>query len=110
MKGQYPELKYMHASLNGVQLPKKYAITIKRQGMKAGVCDLFLPVGRGGFSGLYIEMKRQKPEKSEISEAQQDYIDFVTRQHYKAIVCYGADEAQAETIRYLKQPPTVYGV
>mgnify|MGYP004433785991 CR=1 FL=1 len=39
------------------QRDARTAANLKRQGVKAGVPDLHLPVARGGYNGLYIELK-----------------------------------------------------
>ena len=55
---QYPQLKLLHSSLNGIKLPIGLAKKAKAGGMLAGVWDLFLPVSLEDYwSGLYIEMK-----------------------------------------------------
>ena len=56
----YPYLQLLHCSLNGVKMTKAQAGRAIAQGMKKGVSDLFLPVKKGVFSGLYIEMKSEK--------------------------------------------------
>ena len=43
--------------LGGGKRDAKTATILKRQGVKAGVPDLHLPVARGGYHGLYIELK-----------------------------------------------------
>ena len=57
---QYPMLNMLHCSLNGVKLSGTQARIAKAQGMLSGVPDLFLPVPKNGFHGLFIEMKSEK--------------------------------------------------
>lgn len=57
VRRQYPDLDLLFASLNGVHLSKSQAGKAKAAGMLAGVYDLMLPVRRGAFSGLIVEMK-----------------------------------------------------
>ena len=45
---------------NGGSRNKLEASNLKKQGVKAGVPDLFLPVGRGSYHGLFIELKSAK--------------------------------------------------
>lgn len=54
----WPELALLHHIPNGGLRGKREAARLKRMGVKAGVPDLCLPVARGGFHGLYVEMKR----------------------------------------------------
>lgn len=113
-EGQYPELRLLHASLNGAKLPYKRnqkggrysseASKLIDEGLKSGVPDLSLPVARGGYFGLYIEMK-VKPNKP--TPAQLDFINLLNEQGYRAVVCYGSDEAIGTLIDYLNMWPTV---
>ena len=65
---EYPELELLNASLNGVRLTIGQAKKVKKSGMRKGYPDLFLPVARGGYHGLYVELKRKKGGK--VSDAQ----------------------------------------
>ena len=76
------------------------AAHLKAQGVKPGVPDICLPVPRGKFTALYIEMKRRK--HAEISEAQRGWIEALNRVGNRAVVCYGWDEAREALIEYLK--------
>jgi hypothetical protein len=96
MTGAYPELRWLHSSLNGIVIPAPLAIRAriinaqKAAGMKKGIPDLFLPVARHGYHGLFIEMKvnNNKP-----TEEQKEFMAFAEEQGYLDKVCYGADEA-----------------
>jgi hypothetical protein len=48
---------YLLAIPNGGQRSKATAARLKAEGVKAGVSDLLLPLRRGGFGGLFLEMK-----------------------------------------------------
>lgn len=43
---------------NGGERPKHAALAMARAGAKPGVPDLFLPLARGGWHGLWLELKR----------------------------------------------------
>ena len=58
---KYPELQDLYAVPNGSYRHIKTAMKAKREGQKAGVPDLVLPISRMGYHALYIEMKRSKP-------------------------------------------------
>lgn len=75
---------------NGGSRNKAEAANLKRQGVKAGVPDLFLPVARCGCHGLFIEMKAQK---GRVSSRQAAWIRLLRAQGYAAYVCYGAKNA-----------------
>lgn len=99
-KKKYPELALAHCSLNGVKLSPGAAVKAKKQGMVAGVPDIFLPIStitkHGDCYGLFIELKRIKGSK--VSPEQKLFMAALEDQGYKCSVCYGADEA-IETIK-----------
>lgn len=86
----YPYLWLLHCSLNGVKMTKVQAVRAIEQGMKKGVADLFLPVKKGIYSGLYIEMKSAK---GRTSIDQSKFLKAVSDNSYAAFVCYSAVEA-----------------
>lgn len=56
----YPHLwddKRIHAIPNGGHRSPQTAITLKREGTRAGVWDIQLTIPRGPYAGLWIEMK-----------------------------------------------------
>ena len=95
----YPELAMLYAIPNGGKRAIKTAVALKKQGVKRGVPDMCLPVSRGGYHGLYIELKRQKG--GVVSETQKSWIAALNTQGYKAIVCHGAEEAIEQIRGYL---------
>ena len=88
--GKYPLLNMLHCSLNGVKLSATQAKIAKSQGMLSGVPDLFLPVPKNGFHGLFIEMKS---EKGRVTENQEWFLSNAEGLGYKTVVCYSASEA-----------------
>ena len=101
MRNQYPELDLLYHIPNGGLRSKPEAVRFKRIGVKAGVPDLFLPVARGGWHGLYVEMKRKNGGR--LSDDQAGWIEALTAQMYRAVVCHGAEEACDEIFRYLTE-------
>ena len=79
---------------NGGSRNKAEAKKLKRQGVRAGVPDLFFPVAKRGYHGLFIELK---VGKNKATEKQLQWLDFLNGQGYKAVVCVGFDSAK-ETI------------
>lgn len=57
IRAQHPCLKLLHHIPNGGRRDKIEAANLKRQGVKPGVPDLHLPVARGGYHSLFVEMK-----------------------------------------------------
>ena len=100
---EHPELELLNASLNGVRLTIGQAKKVKKSGMRKGYPDLFLPVPRGGYHGLYIELKRKKRGKAlEASDDQKWWLRKLTEQGYYTTVCRGFDETTETIINYLK--------
>ena len=87
---KYPMLNMLHCSLNGVKLSKTQAGIAKAQGMLSGVPDLFLPVPRGKYHGLYIEMKHGS---NTLTENQERFLQNAANVGYAVAVCYSAQEA-----------------
>lgn len=88
---KHPELGLCFAIPNGGRRDRIEARHLKEQGVKPGVPDLFLPVARGLWHGLFIELKRQKGGR--VSEAQRRWIADLERQGYRAEVACGWQEA-----------------
>lgn len=101
MRQKYPELWMLYHVPNGGSRNPIEAVHLKAQGVKSGVPDICLPVPRGGYHGLYIEMKRR--EKFHVSKEQKEWILALIKQGYKARVCLGAEDAIMEITKYLKQ-------
>ncbi len=98
MAFRYPDLSLIYHIPNGGKRGKAEAARMKRQGVKAGVPDLCLPVPRSGFHVLYIEMKFGK---GRTSEEQDKWIDNLTAQGYCCVVCFGADAAIHTICEYM---------
>ena len=78
------------------------ALRMKREGVRAGVPDLFLaiPVTQGDkvFHGLFIEMKRKRKSDSSVSEEQLDWQQRLQERGYASEICYG-HQAAIDTIK-----------
>jgi hypothetical protein len=105
MSGKWPELRLLHAIPNGGSRNPIEARHLKEQGVKAGIPDIFLPCARGEWHGLYIEMKRRKGGR--VSDEQREMIRLLIEQGYKAVVCYGWEEAKNVIVEYMKDAATM---
>lgn len=99
MQTQHPELSLLHAIGNGGKRNLIEAARMKREGVKAGVSDIMLPVARNGFHGLYIELK---VGKNKASADQKWWLSETTKQGYYSTVCYGWVEAKEVIEKYLE--------
>lgn len=104
IRERWPELALLHHIKNETTGGAAEVAADKAMGVKKGVPDLCLPVTRGGFHGLYIEMKTPS---GRASEAQRWWVTRLTEQGYRAVVCHGYDAAVAELCWYLSLPKEV---
>ena len=101
IRDRWPELALLHHIKNETTGGAAEVAADKAMGVKKGVPDLCLPVTRGGFHGLYIEMKTPS---GRASDAQRWWVTRLTEQGYRATVCHGYDAAVAELCWYLSLP------
>ena len=90
IRRQWPELALLHHIPNGGNRDPIEAKHLKQQGVKSGVPDLFLPVPRGRYHGLYIEMKT---ETGHTSREQEWWGEKLRIQGYMWEVCHGWQSA-----------------
>lgn len=81
-------------------IPNENAHHKMRQGVQAGVPDLHLPVARGGYHGLWLELKRADHSNGP-SPAQKAWLERLECEGYRCAVCYGAAEAIDAIEQYL---------
>ena len=96
----HPELRLLHHIPNGGGRNPIEARHLKEQGVKPGIPDLFLPCARGGFHGLYIEMKRRKGGR--VSIEQKKTIIALREQGYRVEVCEGWEKAREVIKEYME--------
>lgn len=96
---KYPELKLLHHIPNGGKRNITTAVRLKREGVKAGVPDVFLPVARKGYHGLYIELKAGK---GKVTINQDFWIDELREQKYFVDVCWDWEVAKSLILKYLE--------
>jgi hypothetical protein len=99
----YPT-RLMFAVPNGGYRRPREAARMKLAGVKSGVPDIFLPVPRGEFHGLFIELKRpivKGEARPVVSPEQKHWLKELDAQGYMATVCYGWIEAKEVIESYL---------
>ena len=96
---QEPDLGLLFAIPNGGHRHPSVAAALKREGVKSGVPDLFLPVVRAPFPGLFIELKAQS---GTLSPTQKRWGDLLRAQGYAYAVAFGWEEAKDVLEGYLK--------
>lgn len=96
----HPELRMMYHIPNERKCSPQQGARMKAEGRKPGVPDICLPVPKGGYHGLYIELKRTKGGR--VTEEQQGWIKALDRCGYRAEVCRGWDAARQVIEEYIK--------
>lgn len=96
---KYPELEWLFHVPNGGYRNAREAQRLKKEGVKAGVPDVCLPIPRGGYHSLYIELKRQAG--GSVSPDQKKWLEALKNAGHKAVVCKGFEMAKEEIINYL---------
>lgn len=98
-KNVFPELALLYHIPNGGSRDVREAHNLRMQGVKSGVPDLMLPVPRGGYHGLFIEMKRLKG--GVVSDSQKGWLAALRKQGYRCEVCRGYEAAVTVIRDYL---------
>ena len=98
LRYQYPQV-LCYAIPNGGQRNTIIAAKLKAEGVVSGVPDLHIPVPRGGYASLYIEMKNGKAGR--LSEHQKEVIPRLQAFGNKVVVCRTFEEFRREIKEYL---------
>lgn len=98
--GRYPDLKYLYAIPNGGKRHIVTAARMKAEGARVGVSDLHLPVPRGAYHGMWIEMKSAK---GRLSPEQKEWIEAMLALGHYACVCREWSKARDALVMYLGQ-------
>ncbi len=99
VRHRWPELALLYHVENERQCTAAQGAARKRMGVKKGVPDLCLPVQRGGYAGLYLEMKRPG---GHVREEQHWWLEHLDMQGYCTAVCYGWEQARDRLIAYME--------
>jgi len=103
LQPRYPEAGLLFAIPNGGHRHISVAAKLKAEGVRAGVPDLCLPVARGGYFGLYLEMKS---EDGRVRTEQAGWLTALREQGYKTEVAFSDGDAMEVLYNYLALPPT----
>lgn len=106
-----PDLADLYANPNGGKRDKSVAMNLQREGVKAGIPDMTLPVARGPYHGLYIELKKPGLENRKnggCSDAQVKWIKKLRNQGFYVDVCYGWEDTASLLESYLNNSFPVY--
>jgi hypothetical protein len=100
--GRLPELDLLFAIPNE-RRNKFEAFKMKAEGVKSGVPDVYLPVARGGYHGLWIELKTvyDNGRKGSVRPEQRAWHAALREQGYYVDVSYKWDDAALVLYQYL---------
>jgi hypothetical protein len=96
---KYYELELLHAIPNGAHLKSgaRGWAKLQLEGALKGIPDLHLPVPKGQYASLYIEMKKKG---GKLSVEQQNIINKLIMHNNFVAVCYSADDAIKTLVGY----------
>lgn len=101
---QYPEIgRLLFAVPNGGARNRTEAAIMKAEGVTAGVTDLILLAGRGGYSALCIEMKTTE-KRSRLTPAQAEWQVLAASNGSCCVTCHTFEEFVEELRWYMAQP------
>tara|TARA_R100000322_G_C5423314_1_gene186821 strand:- start:683 stop:1051 length:369 start_codon:yes stop_codon:yes gene_type:complete len=102
IKLKYPKIRYC-ASLGGIYTGPTQALKAKQTGYVRGFPDLQITEARGGYFGLFIELKTLK---GRATAAQKEWIADLKERGYRAEICKGIDEIMKVIDNYLEMSET----
>ncbi len=98
-RAKYPELRWMYHIPNEGKRSFQRGAQMRREGLKPGVPDVCLPVARGNYSALYIEMKRIRGGR--LTAEQKEWADGLRRCGNLVMRCNGWEQAARVIEQYL---------
>lgn len=102
-----PAVRWAFHVPNGGHRAKAVAIRLKREGVKAGVPDVWLPVRREPYAGFVCELKVGANRPTAVQRA---WLELLTAEGWRAVVCWGWQSAACELLLYLGEVPENFGL
>jgi hypothetical protein len=96
--GTYPELEMLMHIPNGEKRDKHTAAKLQRMGVRAGVPDVLLPLARGKYHSLWIEMKAAR---GRVSTEQGVWHSWLIHHGHKVHLAYGWEDAARAIVDYM---------
>lgn len=101
VRERWPDLKLLYHIPNERKCDPRQGKKLRLMGVRRGVPDLCLPVARGTYHGLYIEMKT---ESGRTTGDQDWWGERLTAQGYAWEVCHGWESAVRVLEWYMSLP------
>jgi len=104
-----PGIELMYAIPNGGHRHPAVAAKLKKEGVKASIPDIHLPIARGGYHGLYIELKKPKDATpaGRATEGQIEMLSALSEEGHLALLCVGWGAAKKTIVDYMAAGKTV---
>ena len=106
---RYPR-EIIFAIPNGGARNVATGVALKEEGVLAGVPDLMVLSARGGYHGLFVEMKKssvgvrgQLVGRGHLSAVQKELFPRIEEKGYKIEVCYSFDDFEKVVTEYMNQ-------
>ena len=93
----YMNIPVVHIPNEGKRSPRQGA-ELKQMGLQKGFPDLFIPVAKGGYHGLFIEMKYGRYR---VTPEQKVWLSNLADNGYCCALCVGAENAIANIKNYI---------
>jgi len=107
IESRLPVVRWAFHVPNGGARHVATARRLKREGVKRGVPDIWLPVRREPFVGFVCELK---VKGGRTSQEQHAWLAHLETQGWCAAICWGWQAAARELLRYLGERPEDYGL
>jgi hypothetical protein len=95
----YKELRWVYAIPNGGKRDRGTAVKLYREGVKAGVLDIHAPFARGGYIGLWIEMKHGRNDTTSEQDA---WAEGMHELGHLVVICWGFEPARQALVDYIE--------
>lgn len=102
LKDNYPDIKYCSSIAGAYISSRVQRAKIVRNGYVRGKNDLDIYEARGGYFGLFLELK----EKAYPTQAQKEWIAAMNERGYLAVITRGFTETISVIDEYLSKDKT----
>ncbi len=99
LRSKYPKV-VVTATGAGMGFSGKWQQLLSRLGYHRGTPDLMIFKPKGGYHGLFIEMKAVR---GSLSDVQKHTLDTLAAEGYKTCVCFGAGQAIGVLDKYMSE-------
>jgi hypothetical protein len=100
MSRVHPDLGLLYAIPNAAKRSARHGKRMKDEGLRPGMPDICLPVARGDYSALYIELKARG---GRLRDSQRDRLRELFDAGNAAWVAIGWEQAADLLVKYLRE-------